>query len=172
MKPRIKRSPLERSRRFARYLYLKFIRLRAQPKEIARGLAVGVFAGMFPLFGLQTIIGVALAAVIKGNPLMAAAGTWISNPLTYVPIYAFNYQLGSWILPGDSRAQPFTDIESLKAMLELQVLIQTGTDIAINLMLGSLIMGLIFGILSYFVGLPIIRRAQNRYRKLKDRQAA
>ena len=117
---------------------------------------------MFPLFGLQTIIGVALAFRIKGNPLMAAGGTWISNPFTYIPIYAFNYKIGGWILRRPS-AQPFTDVESLKAWLE------TGADVTINLMLGSFVMGLIFGILAYFVGLPLIRRAQKRYREMRAR---
>ncbi|MGF1520866.1 MAG: DUF2062 domain-containing protein [Leptolyngbyaceae cyanobacterium] len=156
------RSLLDRWRRRARYIYLKFIRLRGHPKELARGLAAGTFAGMFPLFGLQTIIGVAIAFRIKGNALMAAGGTWISNPLTYVPIYAFNYKVGNWILRR-SEQQPFTDVESIKSWVE------TGTDVMVNLMLGSFVMGLIVGILSYFVGLPLIQRAQRRYRELRGR---
>lgn len=146
--------------RRSRYIYLKFIRLRGHPKELARGLAAGVFAGMFPLFGVQTIMGVAIALRIKGNPLMAAAGTWISNPLTYLPIYAFNYRLGSWIL-GRPVVNLFTDAESMKAWVE------TGTDVGIALMLGSAVMGVIFGLASYFAGLPLIRRARRQYRQLK-----
>lgn len=147
-------------KRRARYIYLKFIRLRGHPKELARGLAAGVFAGMFPLFGLQTIMGVAIALRIKGNPLMAAGGTWISNPLTYLPIYAFNYRLGSWIL-GRPVVNLFTDVESLKALLD------SSADVGIALMLGSVVMGLIFAPLSYFGGLPLIRRARRRYRQIR-----
>lgn len=147
-------------RRRGRYLYLKFIRLRGHPKELARGLAAGIFAGMFPLFGVQTIIGVAIALRIKGNPLMAAAGTWISNPLTYLPIYAFNYRLGSWLL-GRPVVNLFTDAESMQAW------VATGADVGTALMLGSAVMGAIFGTASYFAGLPLIRRARRRYRQLK-----
>lgn len=157
---KLQRSLREQWKRRARYIYLRFIRLRGQPKELARGLAAGVFAGMFPLFGLQTIIGIAIALRIKGNPLLAAAGTWISNPLTYLPIYAFNYQVGCWIL-GRPMVNPFTDVESLRSWVE------TGTDVGIALMLGSFTMGLLFGILSYFIGLPLIRRTQQRYRELR-----
>lgn len=146
-------------KRRVRYIYLKFIRLRGHPKELARGLAAGVFAGMFPLFGLQTIMGVAIAVRIKGNPLMAAAGTWISNPLTYLPIYAFNYRLGCWIL-GRPAVNLFNDVESIKTLLE------TSTDAAVALMLGSLVMGLLFGSLSYFGGLLLIRRGRRRYRQI------
>lgn len=115
---------------------------------------------MFPLFGVQTLIGIAIALRIKGNPLMAAGGTWISNPLTYLPIYAFNYRLGCWLL-GRPAVNLFTDVESMKAWLE------TGADVGVALMLGSTVMGAIFGIASYFAGLPLIRRARRRYRQIK-----
>ncbi|MBE7382550.1 MAG: DUF2062 domain-containing protein [Leptolyngbya sp. SIO1E4] len=165
MSPNVSSTPSrhsfwERWRRRIRYIYLKFIRLRGHPKELARGLAAGVFAGMFPLFGLQTIIGVAIALRIRGNPFMAAGGTWVSNPLTYLPIFAFNYQVGAWIL-GRSGAQPFTNLESIESWLE------TGADVTVTLMLGSFAMGLIFGLLSYLIGLPLIRRVNRRYRKLR-----
>ena len=50
--------------------------------------------GCFPFFGLQTLLGMALASLVRGNHLLAAAGTWISNPFTYLPLYWFNYNLG------------------------------------------------------------------------------
>jgi len=105
-------------------------------------------------------MGVAIALRIKGNPLMAAAGTWISNPITYLPIYAFNYRLGCWIL-GRRAVNLFTDVESMKALID------TSADVGVALMLGSLVMGAIFGTASYFVGLPLIRRARRRYRQIK-----
>ncbi|MFS8808493.1 DUF2062 domain-containing protein, partial [Synechococcus sp. R6-10] len=80
-------------KRWLRYLYLRLLRLQSSPKEIARGLAVGVFAGCFPIFGFQTLAALVLAVPFRGNKLAAAAGTWVSNPFTYVPIYAFNYQV-------------------------------------------------------------------------------
>lgn len=156
---RVKRTVVERWRRRIRYVYLKFVRLQGQPKELARGLAAGVFAGMFPLFGIQTIMGVAIAVCIKGNPLMAAGGTWISNPFTYVPIYAFNYRIGSQIL-GRTNTNPFADLDSLQAWLSM------GADVTTNLMLGSFVMGLLVSIVSYCLGLPLIRQAQKRYRTL------
>ena len=61
----------------------------------AKGLAIGVFSGCFPFFGLQTLIGVFFAKLAKGNVLLAAIGTWISNPFTYIPLYYLNYKVGS-----------------------------------------------------------------------------
>jgi uncharacterized protein (DUF2062 family) len=100
----------------------------------ARGLAAGIFCGCFPFFGLQTLLGIALATVLRGNHLLAAAGTWISNPFTYVPLYWFNYQLGSWLL-GDAQSWPGGEA------LNQQALWQLGGHVASRLLLGSFLVG-------------------------------
>lgn len=64
----------------------------------ARGLAAGIFTGCYPFFGLQIVLGVALAGLLRGSPILAAAGTWISNPVTSLPLYWFNYQVGCLLL--------------------------------------------------------------------------
>ncbi len=148
---------MERWQRRFRYFYLRFMRLREQPEQLARGLAAGVFAGLFPLFGLQTIIGIAIALRIGGNPLMAAAGTWVSNPLTYVPIYAFNYNVGRWLL-GVRDTDPFGNtVESYQNWLAM------GTDVALALFLGCFVVGCVCSVLSYTIGLPLITQIQQRY---------
>ena len=68
------------------------------PGQRARGLAAGVFCGCYPFFGLQIFLSVGVATLVRGNHLLAAAGTFVSNPLTYVPLYWFNYLLGSHLL--------------------------------------------------------------------------
>lgn len=100
----------------------------------ARGLAAGIFCGCFPFFGLQTLLGIALATVLRGNHLLAAAGTWISNPFTYVPLYWFNYQLGCWLL-GDGQNWPGGEA------LNQQALWQLGGHVASRLLLGSVVVG-------------------------------
>ncbi|MEO1593113.1 MAG: DUF2062 domain-containing protein [Cyanobacteria bacterium J06632_22] len=139
-----------------RYLYIRFIRLRGHPREIARGIAAGVFAGCYPLFGLQTIIGVAIAAVLRGNKIMAAAATWISNPLTYVPIYAFNFQMGRWLLRQPMDMQVFSNADSFREWTSL------GMDITLALMVGSTAVGLVLGVLSYGLSLALIQRLRRR----------
>lgn len=90
-----------------RYPYLRFIRLRGSTEAIARGLAVGVFAGMFPIFGFQMAIAVVLAAFVRGNKIVAAAATWVSNPLSYLPLFAFNFQVGRWLLGSSEHSFSF-----------------------------------------------------------------
>ena len=75
-----------------------FLKQDGTPFFNAKGVAVGVFCGCFPFFGFQTLLGLFLARVAKGNLFLAAIGTWISNPFTYVPLYFFNYKVGSFLL--------------------------------------------------------------------------
>ncbi|NET46533.1 DUF2062 domain-containing protein [Okeania sp. SIO2B3] len=135
--------------RYGRYLYWRFIRMRGTPEYIARGLAMGVFAGLFPIFGLQTIVGVALATLFRGHKIAAAAGTWVSNPLTYVPIYAINFQVGRLLLNSQEEFIP-------ESIISFQELMKYGSQFVVALFLGCLVMGIICGTVSYFLGLKLI----------------
>lgn len=165
--PDMAKSPIEHSakpprkrtkprwRRQLRYFYWRFLRLQGTPEQLARGMASGVFSGCYPLFGFQTIIGIAVAMVLRGNRIMAAAATWVSNPFTYVPIFAFNFQVGHWLL-GGGPVDVFSDLDSLKGWMDM------GADVTVRLMLGSTVVGIVAGVLSYFFGLYLIRRIRQR----------
>ena len=83
-----------RIRRSIRWLWAQ----EGTPGQRARGVAAGVFCGCYPFFGFQIILSVGLASALRGNHLLAAAATLISNPFTYFPLYWFNFQVGCWIL--------------------------------------------------------------------------
>jgi len=143
------------TRRF-RYTYLKLLRLRDKPKVLAKGLAVGVFAGCFPFFGIQSLLGLFLATVCRGSKVAALAATWISNPLTYVPLYVFNYKIGKLLLGTKDAELPPLDIESFTAFKEL------GSTFAITLLTGSFVVGMILSIITYFYGLAIFEQLHDR----------
>jgi len=66
-------------------------------RSIAGGAALGLFVGFMPVLG-QMFVAVALAIFFRVNLPIAAMGVWITNPLTFAPIYFFNYKLGAWVL--------------------------------------------------------------------------
>jgi uncharacterized protein (DUF2062 family) len=81
-----------------------------------------------------------LASLVRGNHLLAAAGTWISNPLTSLPLYWFNYQVGCWLLgPGPA----FPSLDQLKD----GELLNLGASFTGRLMLGSSLVGLLSALL-------------------------
>ena len=108
--------------------------LRGHPEFVARGMAVGVFAGCFPFFGLQSIMGIILATLIRGSKLSAIAGTWISNPLTYLPIFWLNFKVGQWLLGVQTSFNPHST-DSLASLLEL------GPTLVITLLFGCFAVG-------------------------------
>ncbi len=111
------------------------------PGHRARGVAVGVFTGCFPLFGFQTLLGIILASVVRGNLLLAAAGTWISNPSTYIPLYWFNYRVGTYLL---RKWHHTTDLNLNKS----QDLWTKSIGITIRMLVGSSLVGLIAAVLA------------------------
>jgi hypothetical protein len=150
-------------RRRLEYFYWRLVRLQGRPEALARGLACGVFAGLFPFFGSQTVLAILLALIFRGNKILAAVGPWISNPLTSVPIYAFNFQVGKWLLhdptPTDMSFQSWQEV------------IKLGTEIFWPLFIGCSAVGFVCAILSYFLGLWLIYkvRASNQKRHRRQR---
>lgn len=139
-------------RRRLNYWYSRLLRLSGTPAQISRGVAVGVFAGWFPLFGLQTILGLLLATLMRGNRLAAAAATWISNPLTYVPIYAFNFGVGQWLLP----LRPL-DLEQVNWTSSAE-LTQMGGQFLLTLAVGCIVVGLVMAVVGYGLSYVAVRR--------------
>ena len=151
--PRSQRNGVQRR---LRYTYLRFIRLRGTPEEIARGTAVGVFAGMYPFFGFQTILSVGIAVIVRGNKLAAAAATWISNPFTYVPFYAFNFQVGRWLLHADDKFV-FT-------RQSLPEIMHAGSHLLLVMVVGCTVVGSISAAIAYPVTLRVVRHVRHQWR--------
>ena len=125
-----------------------FMKQDGSPFFNAKGVAVGVFCGCFPFFGFQTLLGLILARIIKGNLFLAAIGTWISNPFTYIPLYYFNYKVGSILLNTSSN-------KILEKSLVIDDLWKQGRLFSLKLLLGSSCVGfllaLICGSISFFI---------------------
>ncbi|WP_017713756.1 DUF2062 domain-containing protein [Prochlorothrix hollandica] len=145
------------------YTYYRLRRLRSTPGKLARGLAVGIFAGCFPFFGFQTLIAVALAIPLRGNPMLAAAGTWISNPLTYIPIYMFNFQVGRWILHTDDAPLTLGDLKDWATWQE------RGLEFIATLLLGCLVVGLVLGFIGYWLGWYALLYSRRQWLSRHDR---
>lgn len=148
--PRRGRSTSPWKRRL-RYFYWRLMRQKGSAEFLARGLAAGVFAGLFPLFGIQTMFGIGLAIPLRGSKLMAAVGTWVSNPITYGPIYFLNFEVGQWLL-GSDEVFDINSFESASTLLEV------GSDFLTILFVGCFLMGALSAVASYFIGVWVIRR--------------
>ena len=118
-----------------------FWQQNGSPFYNAKGLAIGVFSGCFPFFGFQTLLGVFFAKLVKGNIILAAIGTWISNPFTYIPLYFFNYKVGSILFDNNSHSV-------IKKNLIINDIWKQGSIFSLKLLLGSSCVGLLFAAIS------------------------
>jgi uncharacterized protein (DUF2062 family) len=159
------RARAERLASALRRTYERFIRIRGQPREIALGLALGIFMGISPLFGFQLILAVFIAALLKWNKIAAAMGTLISNPLTTPFIYTFAYYVGNMAMrnPAKGRLVIPRDLETVVRMLE------EAPRLFLTLTVGTVLIGLPLAIAGYFLA----HAAVLRYReKIKEKLVA
>lgn len=144
--------------RSARYYYHRLVRLRSTSEEIARGLATGVFFGCLPMFGLQIILSLAGATLVRGSRIAAAAATWVSNPFTYVPLYAFGFQVGRALLGYRHLTFPQDGVPSLNNLSSL------GGDFLTALFFGCGVMGVVASVCSYWSCFYLVERARRQRR--------
>ncbi|HAA30958.1 MAG TPA: DUF2062 domain-containing protein [Cyanobacteria bacterium UBA8553] len=149
-------------RRRLEYLYWRLVRLQGNPKVLARGFACGVFAGLFPFAGSQTVLALLLAFIFRGNKILAAVGPWISNPFTSVPIYLFNFKVGKWLLNEHSMSN--LTLQSWEDVKEL------GIEIIWPLFVGCVTVGSICAIISYFLGLWLIHKVRTSQQRRRHRR--
>jgi uncharacterized protein len=118
---------------------------------------------MFPFLGGQMFMAVILAVLVRGNKVAAMAATWISNPFTYIPVFALNYYVGRNLL------NTTPTIINQQNVGSLDILLKSGQEFAEALLLGSCIMGTLVGIAAYFIGLKLSFTLKKYYRERYQR---
>ncbi|XOZ34727.1 DUF2062 domain-containing protein [Halomonadaceae bacterium KBTZ08] len=102
----------------------------------ARGVSVGLFVGLTPTVGFQTLFMILGCVALRGNFPAAFAVSWLSNPITMAPLYWAFHELGeqltvvlpvsldiipAWMLEGIGDAMTFTAIGSLLVAIPFSV---------------------------------------------------
>lgn len=116
---------------------------------VTKGIAVGIFCAFLPM-PFEMIAALFIAAMIGANVPFAVAGVWISNPVTWIPLYTPCYLLGAKIL--GLEPVPLSEISIL----------QLGWHY-VALWLGCLIVGTVLSFTTHFL-LSVIWRIQIRRR--------
>ncbi len=143
--------------RYARYYYLRFIRLKGHPSVLARGVAIGTFIGITPTIPFHTIIALGLCYVLRGSKVAAVLATiLVSNPLTFFPQYYFSWQIGNWLLPGK---HSWGDISELINLIvnggQFHETLAAFSHVSINsmivLIMGGIVLAIPFTIAFYYI---------------------
>ncbi|WMW80648.1 DUF2062 domain-containing protein [Undibacterium cyanobacteriorum] len=167
----IERIPI--SRRFTHHFDRSSL-WRVEREAVAWGLAAGVFCGMIP-GPLQMIAAISLAFFFRLNLPMAVVGTFLTNPLTIVPIYMAAYSLGQWLLGlhgADTKwsslpALPETDWQA--PLMSIELWWQWVLDLGLPWVIGMVVLAMSLALSSYLL-MQLVWRA-SRYWNLLRLQA-
>jgi uncharacterized protein (DUF2062 family) len=131
------------------------VNIRDTPEANARGLAIGFFFGVSLLWGLQIVLAVVASHLLKGNKVLAAAMTAISNPLTNLPLYGVCYFIGHLVVGGPEQFPGLGQLTSLDGLSAL------GPRFLVAMLVGTTLVG-VAGALVVYLGaqriLDVLRR--------------
>jgi uncharacterized protein len=155
-----------------KYYYIRFLRLRGEPHELALGMAIGVFAGMMPILPFHMVLAIALAFLFKASKITAALGTWVSNPLNWYFIYLYDFKLGAYLLDVEGGLEIIKSVMiSINRHDEMAViwgkLFSSGMTLGSALLVGGFIIGAVTAIPTYFIFLKIFRKIRDWRQKRK-----
>lgn len=66
-------------------------------RAVSGGVALGLFVGLVPV-PAQTAVAILLALALRVNLPLAAISVWVTNPLTWLPLFYFSYEIGAMLL--------------------------------------------------------------------------
>jgi hypothetical protein len=168
----------DRLARLKQFLAHRVLHVDDTPHRIALGVAIGVFAAWMPAMGLQVLVVLALATLLRANKLVGLPFVWISNPLTFVPVYLPSYLLGSYLLGSRLSMHDFRTAIT-RAMSgsgtwwgHIQAWWQAVAPFLAPLWVGSILVGLVLGAIAYALVYYLVATIRRRrdYRLLRRRQ--
>lgn len=148
--------------------------LDEEPSRLAMGMAVGVFIGVTPLYGLHTLLALVVAFLFRLNKAATITGTWLNLPWFAPFVYGFSLKLGEAILSGNlhlSRMSVTELAEVASAYLWAnpydhagyfwQLLWDMLFVASKPLFVGTTVVGLVLAALTYIVTLEAVREVRH-----------
>lgn len=149
-------------KRYLRYQYVKILRIKDSPVQIAKGVALGVAIDFLPLPFISIFISYIVARVLKFNTLAAVSATILFKGA--IPFfYAFNIAVGKLLkgTPPETINIGSTKVDT--SFFEFEKL-KHASDV---FLLGSAINSIIAWIIVYFIIKWILEKRRERRLKKK-----
>jgi len=150
-------------RRWLRGHSLKLLAIRDTPEAIAGGIAIGMFFGFTPLFGVKTILAIFLAWLTRSNILAAVlAGTLHDLILPIMPVvFIWEYKIGYWVLYQDwPRGVPRLHL-AIHEWRDWSKLLTS--QVGKPMLLGSMAIALPMSAICYFISKGIVARHHQKH---------
>lgn len=148
----------------ARFMHSSLFSLKTAP--FCRGLSIGMFWAFVPM-PFQMVPATLFCLLSYANLPIALLSVWISNPLTYIPIFYAQYKIGMWLYAdeeggalGKMDFNDFSDFYNSSA--------EVAPEFLLFLVKGGLTMAIVCAVLGYVAGYPLsayLRRHSKRRRR-------
>lgn len=150
----------------------ELVLLKEDPHKIALGMAIGVFIGITPFFGLHTISALACAFIFRTNKMATIAGAWTNLPWIAPFVYIFCYWLGKVLLGRGMGLVDSADTwESIRLAFSSWAHFGEGfAGVALPLLVGTTVFGLAAGVGAYFLTLRWVRRWRREENTAENRE--
>lgn len=79
-------------------LVQKILGIEDTPHRIAWGVFLGCLVGATPTLGLQILIYIAAATLLRANKVSGIPFVLLTNPITALPLYYYEWRLGLWLM--------------------------------------------------------------------------
>ena len=143
-------------------LVVKLLGLHDSPTSLAGGVAIGIFVGFTPLFGLKTLICLGLAYVLRCNPIAAVIAVTLHDvcaPIWPV-ILEMEYEIGTWILKMFHMAPEVTEMREFHIRDFMKW--TTFLGIGLPLLIGSLFLSAPSAAITYLLVYPVFKKRLER----------
>lgn len=150
-------------RAYWRLLKRKMVGEPLAPEAIAAGWALGMFVGCAVPFGLQLVVSVPLALMMRVSKIGATVGTLVTNPVTIFFIYpAQTWFVNRLLFGGSLSFDRLMQVEwTWKAVRRL------GAEAMASFFLGGFLLAIVLTPPTYFV----VKRVVVTYRRRRERRA-
>ena len=153
--------------RYLQALRTRIVREPLPPEDIAGGWALGMFVGCAIPFGMQLVISVPLAMMMRVSKVGATLGTLITNPVTIFFIYPAQTWVVNRLLFGGS----LTYAKLAETQWTWAAVRKLGAEVMASFFLGGFLLALVLTPITYFVVRRIVvvgrRRRGRRQRRLE-----
>lgn len=140
----------------------EIIKLDDPPQKLALAFAVGVFIAFSPWLGLHIISAIAIAWMFRLNKVVILTGSFVNNPWTIVPMYAFCLWFGVRITGGMSEVPDIA-----WSTLGFRDLFSVLLPFLWPFVAGTIVIGAVAAVLSYGIILWLIKRYRREEAELK-----